>query len=175
MYNSLMSDPTIVNCVFIENNAVLGGGGVFNETSNARLINCTVSSNTAGLGGGVFNSNFSFPVITNSILWDNAFGQIIDSDSLSIVSYSDIQDGWTGLGSSNIDANPLFAIPPDGALRLSPGSPCIDAGINWGVPADTSDLDEDSDTTELTPLDLDSNPPRASAGGWTVCELLLAR
>jgi hypothetical protein len=36
-----------------------------------------------------------------------------------------------------------------------PGSPCIDAGCNWGVPRDLADLDDDGDTTEMTPLDLD--------------------
>jgi hypothetical protein len=38
---------------------------------------------------------------------------------------------------------------------LSAGSPCIDAGCNWGVPSDFADLDDDDDTTEITPLDLD--------------------
>ena len=36
-----------------------------------------------------------------------------------------------------------------------PGSPCIDAGCNWDVPRDFADLDDDGDTTEITPLDLD--------------------
>ena len=38
---------------------------------------------------------------------------------------------------------------------MSAGSPCIDAGCNWGVPPDSADLDDDGDVTEITPLDLD--------------------
>jgi len=79
------------------------------------------------------------------------------------VTYSDIQGGWEGVG--NIDADPLF-VDPDGPdddpntwgdndYHLSPGSPCIDAGCNGGVPHDAADLDDDDDTDEITPLDLD--------------------
>jgi hypothetical protein len=42
--------------------------------------------------------------------------------------------------------------------HLASGSSCIDAGNNWAVPADATDLDGDGDTLELTPLDLDGNP-----------------
>ena len=47
---------------------------------------------------------------------------------------------------------------PPNDLRLSPGSPCIDAGHNWGVAPDAGDVDDDGDVRELTPLDLDGNP-----------------
>jgi hypothetical protein len=75
-----------------------------------------------------------------------------------VVSYSDIQGGWLGSGSQNIDADPLFVDPDSADFRLQAGSPCIDAGHNWLVSPDTADLDDDGDTTELTPLDLDGNP-----------------
>ncbi|MHC5002898.1 MAG: choice-of-anchor Q domain-containing protein, partial [Planctomycetota bacterium] len=72
----------------------------------------------------------------------------------------------------NIEADPAFARPPDpgldldwgtedddyGDLRLQPGSPCIDAGHNWGLPVDAFDLDGDGRTSELIPFDLDGNP-----------------
>ncbi len=48
--------------------------------------------------------------------------------------------------------------PGNGDFRLQAGSPSIDAGNNWGVPPDTTDLDDDGDTSELTPLDLDGLP-----------------
>ncbi|MBU0718193.1 MAG: right-handed parallel beta-helix repeat-containing protein, partial [Planctomycetes bacterium] len=44
------------------------------------------------------------------------------------------------------------------SYRLSAGSPCIDAGNNTAVPADKLDLDDDGNTTEPIPFDLDGSP-----------------
>ena len=49
----------------------------------------------------------------------------------------------------------------DDNLRLSSGSPCIDAGDNTAFPADSADLDDDEDMDEPIPLDLD-----LVGGGW---------
>ncbi|MFC1738683.1 hypothetical protein ACFL1G_06510 [Planctomycetota bacterium] len=43
----------------------------------------------------------------------------------------------------------------DDNLRLMFGSPCIDAGDNSAVPADSNDLDNDGNTVEPIPWDLD--------------------
>jgi hypothetical protein len=43
-------------------------------------------------------------------------------------------------------------------LRLKPGSPCINAGDNAAVPADTLDLDNDGDTDEPIPFDIEGKP-----------------
>ena len=54
---------------------------------------------------------------------------------------SDVQGGWTGAGSGNIDADPMFLDPDNGDYQLLPGSPCIDAANNIAVPAGiTTDL-----------------------------------
>jgi hypothetical protein len=69
----------------------------------------------------------------------------------STVTYSCVQGGLSGTG--NIDVDPLF-VDPNGAdgiigteddnLRLSAGSPCIDAGDNSVVDANSTDLDGNS-------------------------------
>jgi hypothetical protein len=74
------------------------------------------------------------------------------------VSYCNVQGGYLGTG--NIDADPLFVDPDNGDLRLSPNSPCIDAGDNTDVPKGVL-------------RDLDGNPrfvadACAGAGGATV-------
>jgi len=170
MRNWGQSSPTVVNCSFNHNSTKYGGGvRNFNNCSPA-LINCTLRGNWATVaGGGMQDNNNSNPTITNCIFWDNnaptgpQIGETLKS--AAIVSYSDIKGGWAGVG--NINADPLFvdANGPDGIigteddnLRLPPDSPCIDKGNNASVPADTTDLDDDANITEQTPLDLDNNP-----------------
>jgi hypothetical protein len=59
------------------------------------------------------------------------------------------------VGHHNIDADPCFVNPAEGNYRLRSNSPCIDAGNNNSVPPDYADLDNDGNTTEPTPFDLD--------------------
>lgn len=84
----------------------------------------------------------------NCILWDNVGSQI--GGGWAAVTYCCVQGGYSGTG--NISVNPSFLGGDD--LRLQPGSPCIDAGDNAAVPADTLDLDGDGDFVEPIPFDL---------------------
>jgi trimeric autotransporter adhesin len=139
MYNDT-SNPIITNCVFNGNS----NSGMYNNSSNPSITNCTFSANSANKGGGIFNSSSS-PTITNCILWKNTASQDAQiynfGTSSPIITYCDIEGGWTGAG--NINTDPLFW-DADGAdniigtndddLRLLPYSPCIDAGNNTAVP-----------------------------------------
>ncbi len=134
MFNQSDANPKITNCTFYANTAVLEGGGLSNHDSvqpSPKLFNCIMREN---LPDQIHNVNV--PPLT--------------------VRYSNVQGGWPGAG--NIDSDPQFVDPGNGDYRLQPGSPCIDAGHNWAVPPDASDVDGDGDVQELTPLDLDGNP-----------------
>jgi hypothetical protein len=128
MSNDLAS-PKLINCLFYNNSAIVGvGGGLSNYTySNAILINCTVFENSAGdLGGGMWNGGAS-PVATNCIFWGNTSNQIYGGGfPQPIITYSDVQGGYEGIG--NINSDPLFIDPINGDLHLREDSPVIDAG-----------------------------------------------
>ena len=170
MYNRDGSSPTVTNCTFSGNTTANEyGGGMCNESnSNPTITNCTFSGNSAGKeGGGMYNFDSS-STLTNCIVWGNSPAQIIGGAD---VEYSDIEGGWEGVG--NIDADPCFVDLESEDYGLLPTSPCIDAGDNTAVPADTTDLDGDGDTTEPIPCDLDGgcrfvdNPDAPDTGNGT--------
>ena len=159
------SSPTVTNCTFNGNSTAQNGGGMYNSEGNPTVTNCTFSGNEAFLGGGGMGNISSSPTVTNCILWGDSPDEIFATNGDPNVTFSNVEGGFPGTG--NIDADPLFvdANGPDGIpgtedddLRLMSGSPCIDAGDNTAVPPDTSDLDEDGDTKEPIPFDLDGNP-----------------
>ena len=132
------SSPVLVNCTISRNAAncynggvdavELGGGGVYCfSNSSPSLINCTITGNSACYGGAIY-SRLSSPILTNCILWDNAFHEIgvHSTGGVVVATYCNIRAGWSGTG--NIDEDPIFAFADD--VHLMPGSPCIDAGTN---------------------------------------------
>jgi hypothetical protein len=142
MYNNQTVYTLIMNCTFVRNSVNLTGGGMYNVNhSKPFVINCTFSENSAAEAGGSICNNNSNVTLTNCILWDNSAPMDTEihnmGDSQPIVSYCNISGGLVGKG--NIDKDPLFA---DKDLRLSAGSPCLDAGNNEAVPSDIlTDLD----------------------------------
>jgi predicted outer membrane repeat protein len=124
--------PVLMNCVFIGNG--LGEGAVaFRQSSNGRLINSTIVHN--GVGPAIRFEGAARATVANSIIrCDAPGGAIVATGSgLRSVTFSNIQGGYVGTG--NIDAVPLFVSLGTGDLRLSAGSPGIDAGSNLLVPA----------------------------------------
>lgn len=148
--------------------------------SEAQFLNCIFSNNTTSYSGGGLLATDSNPTLKNCILWGNSdeggtdeSAQIHeDGTSTADVTYSCVQDDDPNdasvyPGTGNIDDDPLFvnadgpddvAGTEDDNLRLSDSSPCIDAGDNTAVPRDVADLDNDGNTVEQIPYDLDGNP-----------------
>ncbi|MCH8880356.1 MAG: exo-alpha-sialidase [Planctomycetes bacterium] len=170
--NSSFSVLLLVNCSFEGNTAFLAGGGIFSRGNlgQTTVINCTLTGNSAESGGGIRGSGLSNVLtVANSILWGNTPDQLSASNGLATLSYSDIQGGWSGEGSNNIDADPLFTSDASGELRPGPGSPCIDAGDSTAVPPEiTTDLlghprMADDPATEDTGFD---KPPIVDMGAY---------
>ncbi|MHC4990357.1 MAG: right-handed parallel beta-helix repeat-containing protein, partial [Planctomycetota bacterium] len=137
---------TIVNCLFYENEGAEGGGMLTFEDGAATLHNCTFTENTSP-GGNALGTASKLVTLTNCIVWNNPPFAISGQPSIA---FSCVEGGYIGAG--NISSNPQFVDPAGHDYRLSPGSPAIDAGHNWGVPQDTADIDDDGVTRELVPL-----------------------
>ncbi|MBN1127300.1 MAG: right-handed parallel beta-helix repeat-containing protein, partial [Sedimentisphaerales bacterium] len=129
--------PVIVNCT-IQGNLGYQGAGIACWYSNAIISNCTIVDNgtiqpsggTGGTGSGIY-CLYSAATITNSILWNNSSVQIHplgSTGSLPIVTYCDIQGGYTGTGNINLD--PQFIDLDEGDYRLQDTSPCLNRGNN---------------------------------------------
>ncbi len=166
--NAPTFDVGISNCVFVSNSATNGSaiyyygdhalrldncliasgvagnrGAIYGVGGSQKFVNCTFSGNSAAEYAVLFNEYDSGAAFTNCIVWGNQSGNTNDIQVQGTVSYSDIQGGWTGSGSNNISADPLFVDPVAGDFHLksraghwttngwvidSITSPCIDAG-----------------------------------------------
>ena len=172
-------NPIFTNCLFIGNTATAGGvidvSNHWEPASNITFNNCTFSENQAD-DGDILSCSKGFQSLIpstvnfhNCIIW-NGVSPIWNDDGSTInITYCDIQGGWIG---GNINIDPLFRNDPSsgmdgiwgtiddnyGDLRLLKTSPCIDAGDNTAVPQDTEDIDDDTNTTEPIPWDLDDKP-----------------
>ncbi|NNM25061.1 MAG: hypothetical protein HKO59_03575 [Phycisphaerales bacterium] len=139
---NIASGPRFVNCVFSGNAAATAGAMANLDGSAPLLINCTIADNLATQGGGLHHAA-SFPLVVNSILWGNTPDQINELSGAAAVHFCDVEGGWTGAGSNNIDLDPAFtdASGPDGRpgtgdeeLHLQSISPCLDRGDSSAVP-----------------------------------------
>jgi len=143
-----LDSPTVTNCTFSGNSADYGGGLYIFYNSSPTVTNCILYGNTSSLGGNEIalgNPSYSYPSKIDVDHCNVQGGQagIFDDGSGNTINW----------GAGNIDADPLF-VDADGAdnapgteddnLRLTAGSPCIDAGDNSVVDANSTDLDGNS-------------------------------
>lgn len=165
MYNRTKSGLRLDNCAFIGNEADYGGSVYSWDYVTATLVNCTFAANTALFGAAIACDSLdqtrpSTLEFANCVIWDGVDGVWNNDGSMIQIVYSDVQGGWPDVG--NIYSEPLFrdvagadGVPgtSDDDVRLSPGSPCIDAGNNEVVIEETDlgldpRLVDDTDTPD---------------------------
>ncbi|MBS1686319.1 MAG: right-handed parallel beta-helix repeat-containing protein, partial [Bacteroidetes bacterium] len=132
----------IDNCLFTHNS---DGAICVDSHSNITINNSTITANggNAGNGGGIYSLACS-PFITNSIIYNNDFGSIVNYNASPGFFYCDVQGSggsaaWhTSYGvdwGANIDADPKFAA----GFTLNTCSPCVNTASNSYV-ASATDL-----------------------------------
>ena len=124
------SSSALTHCIVARNSAGFRGGAAVSTGSTSTLLNCVMAANSpAPQGGGIYSAWWEPVTVTNSILWGNTPEQIYNHlvfPAALTVSYSDVEDGWSG--EQNMDANPRFRDYGQYDFILAPASPCIDAG-----------------------------------------------
>jgi len=108
--------------------AAYGNVLYFDRCGPISIQNCTIFGNAMSGTREVINAIDSDLAIDNCIIRGHGLDPIRnDADSNVVVSYCDIEGGYTG-GQGNIDVSALFVDRDAGDLRLLSVSPCIDAG-----------------------------------------------
>ncbi len=135
---------SMINCSVTDNAIIHAtgspqGAGLYLSGDGTTVSHCTFSNNRAdgdeySWGGGIFIGSHKTHVFTNCIFYFNSPDQMYKSSSNDSVSvtYSNIEDGWAGVG--NISLDPLFI--GGGDYHITADSPCIDTGIDAGVDTD---------------------------------------
>ncbi|NCR59271.1 MAG: cadherin [Microcystis aeruginosa LL13-06] len=160
IYNLNSDKLQITNAVFSQNTAPSTGGAIY-QTSSAQhyltttITNSTFVGNSAVSGSAIYHQYTGYIFtsnVSNSIIWGNSGTAITNATNITTtVSNSIVQGGYTGTGNLNVD--PLFVATDD--LHLQSTSPAINAGSNASLPADTSDLNGDGNTSQKIPFDFD--------------------
>ena len=167
------ADPTLINCIFVKNRSASGSAVQNYSFSDPNFINCTIAMNKNAYGLGVVTNSNSAPTFTNCIIWN--YGTQDDTDLIKsstnlaiervpvFTETNIIQGGaYYGtfyndprflIGDNSYDFYGLFFANYDG-LRLKKDSPAIDSGYNSAIAEDVSDLDEDGNKSERTPIDV---------------------
>lgn len=163
----------LTNCLIAGNYSYqaeyIGGSAILNLGSSLNISNCTIMDNMAPNGMAITSLTWLSPAtnylaINNSILYNGGNEILTNHTETTSVYYTDIQGGWTGTGAGNINKDPLvvdlgaWTINDEyieGDFHLQSASPCIDEGNDSLLPNDEGDLDQDGNTSEQLPVDLD--------------------
>ncbi|RYD21545.1 MAG: hypothetical protein EOP88_11010, partial [Verrucomicrobiaceae bacterium] len=183
IHSSATALVNIANSTLSANSATTGtGGGIANE-GGLTILQSTVVANTATTGGGGVASTGSTFTLGNTILATNtsptgaadltastvtsASGNVIGTNTGHTIT-NGVNSNQVGTAATPLD--PLVGSLADngGSTRthaLLAGSPAINSGLAGNVPADTFDLDGDTDVLEPLPFDQRGTGFTRSIGG----------
>jgi len=144
--------PTLANVQITGNRNLEDAALTLLEPEGTTIVNVTVWGNmTGGATAGVLRLLGGDLEVANSIVWGNVPENpdpdqpLAENNAVGIGAASRYTTvlGWAAFGEGNNGLNPQFVDPigpdsvvgtPDDDLRLSPGSPVIDAGDNTALP-----------------------------------------
>ena len=163
---------TAINSYFLEEVVVM--------ESTANFYNCTTKHARIAIWvdqlyesgdaiGNFYNCNLHNSGLNSAVLLQGGSQYEAIGNFYYCNTFADTGSGGDGVSSpgnatenwfaGNIHANPLFIAPGTiGGPVVQSNSPCIDAGSNNYMPADSEDIDYDGNTSEDLPLDIYNHP-----------------
>ncbi|MGD9692803.1 MAG: hypothetical protein AB7G17_05610 [Phycisphaerales bacterium] len=183
----LSNSPADVHNCFFSGNRGSSNAGAINctgEGADADVRFSTFSANTSGLGvGGIGMNSGADLSLMSSILWGNegGFGGPLEFQQLSlnqgsgstyVMSHTTVQglDTFNGFKCNDFDPSFVDANGADNTFgttddncRLQNGSLAIDAGSVNELPADIADVNQNGNTSENYPHDLDKQLRRVES------------
>lgn len=121
------------------------------DNCSPEITNNTIFGNGSYAIRTYLNSN---PVGRNNIIVGNTYVFYISSGCSVVMTYSDIQGGWAGLGNINVQPQLVNVYVDD--FHLMPFSPCIDAG------SPLAPLDPDGTIADQGAHYFDQNQPQGT-------------
>lgn len=160
---------TCMNNIFNGNHANMGAAIFVADTSTFNAYNSVIVQNRADCEGGGIFLGYGEASLYNSILRDNIANMNhpnIGGDT-STLNFGNCNLEQMRPGQGNMTGNPLF-VDPDGPdnipgnmdddFHFLQGAPGLNSGDSLAMPLDRFDRNNNGDTTELFPFDLELNP-----------------
>ncbi len=147
------SNMDVTNSIIVNNSATeFGGGFVLGYDVNVKIINSVISQNSSGIvfrfgghpiiintiishnGKGIYNEGGgTYDQVYYSDVWGNSSGNFVNCGEWVGVNVTVNSNGDSIDPYGNIQSDPMFIDDTNNIFELSPGSPCIDAGLNDSV------------------------------------------
>lgn len=159
-------EANLSDCTFAFNVAPSAGAAVAIPRNTLHLRNCLFWGN--GPQGGILPIEGA--TITRKAVWIDgpAAGPDADGNRVSPVNpfVRDASPGPDQAFGDYLQTEEDSSLDDDyGDMRLRPGALSIDAGLNAEVPGDVLDVDDDNNSDEILPLDLDGEPRIVAPNG----------
>lgn len=153
------SNGVVAHNVIAGNSASIGGGILWTGGGDPVIANNTVVGNSSPQGSGLFLGGIGASAQIRNNVVVASFGEVavwcatsVSPPPLSIFQSNDLYAPGGSVTMScaspvgtngNISADPEFVSDPDADYHLRPGSPCVDAGTNAGLPLLLLDFEGD--------------------------------
>ncbi len=123
----------IINCHIVGNRPSSASGAIYIYHGTPVILNCLIADNQ---GNGIYFDGATDSKLFNNNIWNNDIvfhgsGPVLFGENVTTNANGDSCDPY-----SNILFDPMFVDTSSGDYRLLPGSPCLDAGIEFIVISD---------------------------------------